>query len=59
MYYQKPLVEGQVAFLRYWVWDIGYRISGIGYWLFYNGAGVVFGVVAKGDFGDMYTLTYW
>ena len=26
--------------------------------LFDNGAGVVFGVVAEGDFGNMYTLTY-
>ena len=27
--------------------------------LFDDGAGVVFGVVAEGDLGDMYTLTYW
>ena len=27
--------------------------------LFDNGTGVVFGVVAEGDFGNVYTLTYW
>ena len=27
--------------------------------LFDDGAGVVFGVVAEGDFGNVYTLTYW
>ena len=81
MYYQKPLVRGQVAFwgigdrisgigyrgsdigyrgsdIGYRGSDIGYRVSDIGYWLFYNGAGVVLGVVAEGDFGDVYALTY-
>ena len=60
MYYQKPLVRGQVAFwgIGYRISDIGYRVSDIGYRLFYNGAGVVLGVVAEGDFGDVYTLTY-
>ena len=27
--------------------------------LFDDGAGVVFGVVAEGYFGNVYTLTYW
>ena len=40
----------------YWILDIGYWVRDIGLWN--NGAGVVLGVVAEGDFGNVYTLTY-
>ena len=46
-----------------WDWAAGIQWLGAsvaaGGRLFDDGAGVVFGVVAEGDFGNVYTLTYW
>ena len=59
------LLKNKVAFFRGRLAD-GIWLLAAGGWcpaaasrLFDDGAGVVFGVVAEGDFGNVYTLTYW